>query len=218
MNKRQEFFVINMVTKIPVRALIAIVVVAIMIGTVYSVLSPILTGQEVKSWATVASNLEEICSADTDTARQFNIFMPDSSGNTKLNVVFFYLAVDQNKLLLGKRTYGVEKNDYLVQFVDWVRGKPGNKVVREKILKSCRGISICGKFDSQEKCNRFQFEANEGHELLTFTVRKPLDNKIVLSYSRQTSCGDKRCCGPQETIDSCPVDCRDENPCDILTT
>src|SRR3989344_2870275 len=108
-----------MVTKIPVRALIAIVVVAIMIGTVYSVLSPILTGQEVKSWATVASNLEEICSADTDTARQFNIFMPDSSGNTKLNVVFFYLAVDQNKLLLGKRTYGVEKNDYLVQFVDW---------------------------------------------------------------------------------------------------
>ncbi len=218
--------------KIPPKTIISLIITIIMIVVVYAIIAPILTGQQVRAFNQLGDALEQACASNTNDVRQLTIFMPDSSGNTELNTVFYYLAVDQSKrsLVLASRTYGVEKNDYLVQFVDYVRGKPGNKIISERVLKNClnAGIRVCGQFDPTKdpNCGDYQFEPEEGAESLSFTLNKTTESKVLMSYTRTTVCGDGECCNkgsgcpdctPQENSDNCPQDCEESKPCKVST-
>lgn len=211
-----------MTVKIPPETIISLIIVVIIVIVVYALLSPILTGQQVRALNQLGDAMDEACGEPVGAVQQISIFMPDSAGSTELNTVFFYLAVDQSKrsLILARRTYGVEKNDYVVNFVDWVRNKPGNAVLREMVLKNClsRNVQVCAQFDPNKdpNCGDYQFESEEGKESLSFTLTKTTANKLVLSYTRSTVCGDGRCCAP-ETKDNCPQDCAAGNPCKLFT-
>ena len=207
-----------MAVKIPPKTIISLVITILIIIVVYAVIAPIFTGPEVTAWKTLGDEINAVCGSSSDMETQVNIFLPDSKGSTSLNLVFFYLAVDQDQFVLARRTYGAEKNDILVNFVDWVRNKPGNKVIRERTLNNCakNKIQICGLFDSTKKCGAFQFESEEGKESLTFTIFKT-GNQVLFSYNRTTFCGDNRCC-EGETADNCPIDCKEAKPCKPFTS
>jgi hypothetical protein len=211
-----------MTVKIPPQVIISLIVTVVMIIVVYAIMAPILTGQEARAFSQLGDAIDQACGEPTGV-QQISIFMPDSAGNTELNTVFFYFAVDQSKssLILARRTYGVEKNDYLVNFVDWVRGKEGNKVIRERILKTClsKHVQVCAQFDPKKdpKCGDYQFESEEGKEALSFTLNRTRADRLVLSYTRSTVCGDGRCC-PSEDKTTCPQDCLEAKPCKIFTT
>jgi hypothetical protein len=212
-------------------AIIALVLTVLMAVVVYGVIAPIFTGPEITAWKTLGNEIDAVCGADTNTVQQISIVLPDSRGNTPLNLVFFYLAVDQDNFILARRTYGAEKNDILVNFVDWVRSKPGNKIIRERVLDNClnNNVRICGQLDPNKpldlKCNSFQFESGEGNEALSFTITKTTVNRIdtvVLSYTRATVCGDGRCCEPEQASDAskpnyCPQDCESNKRCTPFT-
>jgi len=206
-----------MAVKIPPKTIISLVITILIVIVVYAVIAPIFTGPEVTAWKTLGDEINSACGSSQDMESQVSIYLPDSKGNTPLNTIFYYLAVDQYQFILARRTYGAEKNDILVNFVDWIRNKPGNKVLRERTLTNCakNNMQVCGQFDSSQLCNKFQFESEEGKEALTVTIFKK-GSKVWFSYTKSTFCGDNRCC-EGETEDNCPIDCKEAKPCKPLT-
>jgi hypothetical protein len=212
-----------MTVQIPPKTIMSLIITIFIVIVVYALIAPILTGQQVRAWNQLGDAIDGVCGESVGTVQQLTIFMPDSAGSTSLNTVFFYLAVDQSarSLILSRRTYGIEKNDYVAQFVDYVSNKPGNTKMGERILKKClsNNVQVCAQFDPNKdpNCGDYQFESEEGKESLSFTLNKTTANKVILSYTRSTVCGDGRCCSP-ETKDNCPQDCEEAKPCKISTT
>jgi len=214
-----------MANKIPPDIIISLIILVIFVIVVASIILPIFTGPEVTAQKTLAEEIDNACAAETGTVKQTTIYLPDSKGNTGLNLVFFYLAIDQDSLILARRTFGVETNDILVLFTEFIKNKPGNKILRETVLNNCLkdNVQICGQLDANNpsdlKCNSFQFESEEGKESLSFTITKTIVNnaqRVILSYARATVCGDGRCC-EGETADNCPADCKDNKACKPFT-
>lgn len=209
-----------MTTEIPIETIIALVITFLIAVVAYAVIAPIFTGPEVTAWKTLGDEINIICNSEVGTARQVTVYLPDSKGNTPLNLVFLYLAVNQDNFILARRTYGVEKSDIVQQFADWVRNRPGNKVLRERTLNNCLNnkVQICGQFGDPPLrfCNNFQFESEEGKESLGFTITKLPANTVLLSYTRAIVCGDGRCCEP-ENATTCPPDCENNKPCKLYT-
>lgn len=219
-----------MAVKIPPKTIISLFITIMIVIVVYAIIAPIFTGPETAAWKTLGDEINNVCGSSQNAVSQVSIYLPDSKGSTGLNLVFFYLAIDHDTLALARRTFGVEKNDVLINFVDYVRNKPGNSLVRTvgknpRVLSNClkNNIRICGMLDPAKldvvKCDSFQFESEEGKESLTFTINKTTYQgkpTVLLSYTKATYCGDNRCC-EGETETNCPIDCKTAKPCKPLT-
>jgi hypothetical protein len=215
-------------TKIPINAIISLVIVCIIVLVVAALIIPIFKSPEIIAYKTLAEEINKACAAKSGV-NQITIFMPDSRGNNALNLVFFYLAIDHNKLILARRTFGVENNDILVSFTEFIRNKPGNAIIKETTLSNCENnnVQICGQLDPNNPlslvCDRFQFESEEGRESLSFTINKTFvqdinRERVILSYAKNTICGDNKCCTEYgENAENCPLDCQDSKPCKPYT-
>ena len=199
-----------MAIKIPPQLIIALVVVVVMVLVIFSFFAQTLfSGPELTAARDIAEVLDDAC-REQNLLTNFNVFLPDSKqGLTHRE--YFYIALSDYDLLLRARREAV---DLKASFVDYVTGAPGERTLKVIELKNCKSnkVQICVKFESgKEKCDDFKFEANEGKESLTFTVNKTQEltgfNKLTLSYTRETICGDNVCSKPAENSTTCPSDC-----------
>lgn len=205
---------------IPPRTLMSILFTVMIVVVFVSVVIPILTGSEVRSWTTISNEINNACASPKGTVTQFSTFMPATSGNTPNNLVFFYLVADNGKFILGRLTYGSVTGDLAAKFSEWVKGTPGDKVIREQTLKNCKGIQLCGSDGTTETCNTFRFASTEGNENIMIMLNKVETNKLVITYGRLPVCGDHRCCTGESDINSqfyCKTDCDETSECQIFT-
>jgi hypothetical protein len=203
-----------MAVKIPPQIIIALVVVVIMVLVIGGFLNQTLfSGPEFKATSDIAEMLDQVCDSGAPFTTTFNVYLPDSKQGIDHNQ-FFYIAVDDYKLMLVAKE---EARDILTSIVDYLSQRPGERTLKKIDLKICKQkeIQICGAFeDGNQLCDKFQFESNEGKESLTFVIKHEQDpqDRVILSYTRLTMCGDGHCCG-DENNDTCAIDCKDSKPC-----
>ncbi|MGC8940981.1 MAG: hypothetical protein ACP5JY_03020 [Candidatus Nanoarchaeia archaeon] len=187
-----------MAVKIPPNLIIALFAVLIITIVFFSFFMQILFGgPEIKAAKEIASQIEIACKEEPGYNFTFDVVLPDSKG-VPPDAYFFFIAIDDHKLMLLGRRWGIEKNDYLAQFSDFLSCACANVVTfaigskgyglarwachcREGIrlyktisLDECakNNIPICWKDEQQNNinCGKFQFESNEGKEDLLFNI------------------------------------------------
>jgi hypothetical protein len=213
-----------------VYALGALITAGVIIVIAAVLLSPVFSGPQIQAVNLLAERTNEICGSPVGTKETVPIVVPDSIGTTPLNLKFFFFVVEDNELRLMTRTFGQQFNDILQQFIDWVRGRPGESIVKTNTMRNCKDKEICGQFISEGQtqifCNTagpFAFEPQEGYESMIFTIEKQSvggRERILLTYNRDTLCGDNRCCPPEDNVNSdqyCERDCTLTDKCAIFT-
>lgn len=193
-----------MAVKIPPNIIIALIVVFLMIIVIFGFFAQALFGgPEVTAAKTIADQVNLACDERAGFKTNFNVFLPDSKG-VPPDREFFYMAIDKNYLLLLSRE---EKGSLGAQFADFASCackktlktlsqaffcscNEGIDDIRKIELKNCENdnIIVCGKTQTSERCGKFQFEAEEGKESLTFNLERKQepngDEKLLLIYSR----------------------------------
>lgn len=222
--------------RIPSEAILAMLMAAIIAIVMLSLFLAYFSGQQHTTFKTFASELEQFCKYySVGQSKSFYLIMPDSAGNTPLNLEFFYIGFTDTAttegilgkkqyqgdvLVLGARRYSdVHPNDAPEgeKFIEWFYGIPGERIVEAKELEACttRRIKLCGC--KQESCaisnnivcvpgNNFKFEAIEGYTNLLIELTRSDANTVTINVGRKPICGDLRCC-EGENISSCDVDC-----------
>jgi|GEM_PF-2853828 len=219
----------KMAIKIPPKLIIALFAVLILVLVFWTFFMQVLFGgPEVKAAKEIAEQIESACKEEGYNVT-FDVYLPDSKG-VPPDAYFFFIAIDDHKLILLGRRYGIEKNDLAAQFSDFLscacanvvsftlgggkysygfsrfvcNCKEGIRQYKMFSLDTCmkNNIPICWKDDAgNSKCGKFQFESNEGKEDLLFTITRE-NNMVYLRYARQPVCGDGHCCPPEDDSNS----------------
>jgi len=232
-----------------VNIIITLIIIAIMIIVFSKILGiALFGGPQYTAFKTISTEINDLCKEGVEGEnRSFSMYLPDHSGTDEWNLRFFFMVFGKvvvtteesffgtggnevelgstNSIALATRSYNEEskdKNDYLNDINDFVKGEEGYTELSRKELKDCREFDICGYSleSKKEKCGSFFFEANEGYEDITVTLTyAPSEaaykkGKILVSIDRATVCGDRNCCG-SEKEENCPLDC--PGKCKVVT-
>ncbi len=169
--------------------IIGIIFALIMIGFMLIIANtfiaqPLMGGAEVQAAESIATTLNSACMQNKGYVTELAVFLPDfkkGGGRTE----YFYIAVSDYNLLLRERN---QAEDIVTSFIDFATQRPGEETVATYPLKACKdkGVQVCIlSFDAKEKkCNNFQFESNEGMEMMTFTVNRTYAKEVVMNYTR----------------------------------
>ncbi len=224
-------------TLLPVGLIISLVITAIMVIVFVAFLLPLLFGgPQYTTFNDLYDTIDEMCQKNDGTSYQISLFVPDSIGTNKIDMRFYYFVVEDNKLKLKSRSYFEEyENDWGAGFITAAArgvleaGIPATEVEKERELKHCRNIQICGLGKEAQRtdfealqgisagadvwglklpsvCDSFAFESNIGQEMMDFIfLRAPAlseDYKgtLVMGINRNSVCGDGRCCGDERNF------------------